>query len=109
VKAPLFIDSLDELTRRGERIPLLGKTTPRGYERVSVRHEFGEDFGIGTADGAYLLVDSSGWGTPRELAMTQFELWEFVKDHPGYGYGIAEAGQFQVVLGVYRRKGKVPA
>ena len=102
---PRFISESDmpAIQRQVRGIPFIGKTVPRGYERVSVRHEFGEDYGTGTADGGYLLVDSSGFGTPREVAMTGPEFLKFVRQHPGYGYGIVEAGQFQVVIGVYRR------
>jgi len=103
MKTPLFIDDLNAL--HGARIPMLGKRNPPGFERVSVRHEFGEGYGIGTADGAYMLVDSSGFGIEGELAMTRSEFAEFIREHPGYGYGVVEAGQFQVVVGVYRRKG----
>ena len=105
-KVPHFLSALGDDAIRAEcaRIPFLGDYVPNGYERVHVGETFGDNYGYGTADHAYLFVDSSGFGERGELAMTVSQFAEFVQRHPGYGYGIIEAGQFQIVLGVYRRR-----
>jgi len=105
-KAPHFLSALGDDAIRTEcaRIPFLGDYVPNGYERVHVGETFGGNYGYGTADHAHLFVDSSGFGGRGELAMTVSQFAEFVQRHPGYGYGIIEAGQFQIVLGVYRRR-----
>lgn len=82
---------------------------PRGFERVHVGETFGIHCGFGTRGHEALLVDSTGFGDRGELALTQEQFSEFIQRHPGYGYAITEAGQFQVVVAVYRRtlvKGK---
>jgi hypothetical protein len=103
---PHFLSGLgdDAIRRECARIPFLGDYVPRGYERLHVGKTFGDNYGSGTADHAHLFVDSSGFGGRGELDMTVGEFAEFVQRHPGYGYGIVEAGQFQIVLGVYRRR-----
>jgi hypothetical protein len=93
----------DAIRRECMRIPFLGYCVPNGYERVHVGQTFGDNYGYGTADHAYLFVDSSGFGGRGELAMTVGQFAEFVQRHPGYGYGIIEARQFQIVLGVFCR------
>jgi hypothetical protein len=105
-KQPHFLSALgdDAVRRECARIPFLGDYVPNGYERLHVGETFGDHHGSGTADHAYLLVDSSGFGGRGELAMTVSQFAEFVQRHPGYGYGIIEAGQFQIVLGVYQVK-----
>jgi len=49
-----------------------------------------------------LFVDSSGFGGPGEPALTIEEFHSKIK--AGFGYAIVEAGQFQVYVGVFRRK-----
>jgi len=54
-----------------------------------------------------LFVDKTGLGRPGEPALT-FE--EFCKKvQPGFGYGLYEEGQFQVHVGVYKRKKVEPS
>ena len=105
-KVPHFLSALgdDAIRRECARIPFLGDYVPRGFERMHVGDTFGEQYGAGTADHAYLFVDSSGSGERGERAMTIGQFAEFVQRHPGYGYAIVEAGQFQIVLGVYQVK-----
>ena len=42
------------------------------------------------------FVDSSGFGSPSEPALTFSQFLEHVKE--GYGYAIVESGQFQVYI-----------
>jgi len=104
-KQPHFLSALGDDAIRAEckRIPFLGDYVPRGFARVHVGQTFGDNYGYGTADHEHLFVDSSGCGGRGERAMTVGEFAEFVQRHPGYGYAIVEAGQFQIVLGVYQR------
>ena len=83
----------------GDRIPFLGDYVPRGFKRVEA-----PDCGrwTGAAEG-YLEVDSSGFGSDTEPALTQFEFAEYAEKHPQLLYGIVEAGQFQVVLATFER------
>ncbi len=70
------------------RIPFLGSYIPAGW----VHPEELDD----------LFVDSSGMGNENEPALTvsQFakKITEFQKSGENFGFGIAEAGQFQVVI-----------
>lgn len=54
-----------------------------------------------------LFVDSSGYGSAGESAMTYqaFVAWvrQAIRDGKEYGYGITDAGPFQVNIGVYER------
>lgn len=103
---PCFLTGLGDDAIRDARIPFLGDYVPRGFVRVNVGETFGAHHGAGTLGHAYLLVDSSGWGSPGELAMTFHQFGEFAQRNPSHGYAIAEAGQFQVVLAVYKRTQK---
>lgn len=53
------------------------------------------------------FVDSSGFGTEDEPALTaqQFResLREYIAAHPGSGFAIVEAGQFQVYVAAFER------
>lgn len=73
-------------------IPFLGTYVPTGWIR---------DDNIQP-----LFVDSSGFGAEDEPALTisQFvkRLETFAKSTDPYGFGILEAGQFQLYIGVYR-------
>jgi len=67
-------------------IPDLGDYVPEGWEMLD-----------------QLFVDATGFGQEGELAMT---LKQFVhKLEPDVGYGIVQAGQFQVYIGVFKRVG----
>jgi hypothetical protein len=55
-------------------------------------------------EGDYIewFVDSSGWGLPGEPALTLEQFTEkvqaFCNEHPGAGFGVVQAGQFQVYV-----------
>ena len=51
----------------------------------------------------YLMVDSSGLGARDEPALTVGELTDLIAANPLLGYSIVEVGQFQVVVGVFRK------
>ena len=70
-------------------IPSLGTFIPKGWEVVDE-----------------ILVDSSGWGRESEPALTlsQFKATMVNGLECGFGYAVREAGQFQVVVGVYKKK-----
>jgi hypothetical protein len=70
--------------------PDIGDYEPSGWKRTEHRW----------------FVDSSGMGEDHEAALTtdQFkrELREYIEEHPGYGFGIVEVGQFQVYVASFR-------
>ena len=68
-------------------IPAIGYRVPRGWRLVK-----------------RLFVDSSGFGSDHEAAMSGRQFTEYVEAHPGFGWAIIEAGQFQVYVGQYERK-----
>jgi hypothetical protein len=49
------------------------------------------------------FVDSSGFGSEGEAAMTVEEFMDAIK--PNHGYAIIEAGQFQVRVGEFVKEG----
>jgi hypothetical protein len=55
-----------------------------------------------------LFVDSSGFGASDEPALSvrqlKAKLLELQRADKTYGYGIVEAGQFQLYLGVFERR-----
>ena len=71
--------------------PHLGPFVPEGWEQV-------ED--------ANWFVDSSGWGRDDEPALSvrrfKNELRAYVEEHPDHGFGIIEAGQFQLYVAAFR-------
>ncbi len=86
-------------------LPFIGDHLPEGWERVepdSIKPNRTRPFS-NMLDGVGMLwVDSSGLGREDEPAMTmrEFAAWAV----PNYGYAITVAGQFQVGIGVFRRK-----
>jgi len=70
--------------------PFLGDYLPEGWEQVGTH-----------------FVDSSGLGADDEPALSvgQFValIEEHIGEHPGTGWAITSAGQFQVYVGEYRR------
>lgn len=82
-----------------DNIPFLGDYVPKGYRRIDAPNEPRE---MGCVEG-YLFVDASGWGAPNEPALTQDEFLAYKEANPTLLFGITEAGQFQVVVGVYER------
>lgn len=64
--------------------PFIGKHKPKGYELIQ------EHF-----------VDSSGFGSESELALTLHQFKKEIK--VGLAYAITKAGQFQLCVGEYKR------
>jgi hypothetical protein len=96
-------------------LPFLGDYVPAGW-----RHALWADFYSTPRTGwpwaedhrATFMVDSSGWGSTGEPALTMAELQDFVmqpqRPQHEYGWGIVEAGQFQVVVQAYVRDDTAP-
>jgi len=85
-KIPLFIETEADKTNLN-KIPNLGSYTPKNWEKTSKQY----------------FVDSSGFGSVGELALT---FAQFVRQvELGYGYAIISAGQFQVYVAQYKYKG----
>ena len=87
---PLFIDN-DEDARH---IPFLGSYVPQGWRPVE------EAF----------MVDSSGFGSPGEPALTFGQFITHIRrwDRAAYGWAIVEQGQFQVVVQGYVQDADAP-
>lgn len=94
-----------------QSIPFIGSWRPAGYKLVNasallgstdkcvpIWHDHREQYHM-------MQVDSSGFGSPDEPAFTQTQFAEAVRriGH-GYAYGIVEVGQFQVVVGVFKKE-----
>jgi hypothetical protein len=93
-------------------IPFLGDYKPANWVRVPRAKLFpsrkvspyrlagltcGED---------YVFVDSSGFGQVGEGALTYDEFVDLVSVNPHCGWGIVEAGQFQVIIAAFKRRAK---
>jgi hypothetical protein len=96
-KKPYAIFDVAELRRleAGTKplpFPFLGSYTPPGYEKVEE-----------------LFVDSSGFGSESEPAMTKRAFFKRLHADMAAGnafsYALTEVGQFQCYVGVYRKKG----
>jgi hypothetical protein len=74
----------------------------RGIPRIAPEH-----LAEGFEELAEYFVDSSGFGSPGELALTQGQFLEqaeaLIAEHGGAYFCITSAGQFQVYVGAYRR------
>ena len=88
-KIPLVIEAEDlPLLADGEPVrggfPFVGDYVPKGWTRT---------------ENVY-FVDSSGWGSSSEPALT---IQRFLEEKviPGRGYAVVEAGQFQVYVAEY--------
>jgi hypothetical protein len=109
-KQPKVLTGLgdDALSKRMRLIPFLGGFVPTGWREVNVSKEAPAGQFMRCANEC-LMVDSSGFGAPGEGALTFQEFAEYIQRHPGYGYGILEAGQFQVCIGVFEKIAKAKA
>jgi len=88
-----FDESEVDRVEHGGRAPLpfLGSYVPKGYRLVET-----------------YFVDSSGFGSENEPALTQRAFFERVRGHVRdgnpYFYAVTEAGQFQCYVGVFERR-----
>lgn len=114
---PLLVDQRDleadvTLRRSLRGIPFIGDRTPRGWRRLhaaTLLAGAGCDHALVPwfSDNpklrkSYIQCDSSGFGAPGEPALTQAEFFAAVRHiGPRRGYAIVEAGQFQIVIGVF--------
>ncbi len=84
---------LERLGTAGKKLPFIGTYVPKGWKRVDE-----------------LFVDSSGFGSPGEPALTQDAFKARVRaqlaEETTYGYAVTEAGQFQCYVGVFVRDGQ---
>lgn len=115
---PLLVEKEDlvadvTLRRHLRGIPFIGDRVPRGWKLMHAASLLGSDTNCvpwwpdePSKAHAYMQVDSSGLGAEGEPSFTQAGFCEAVrKIGPGYGYAMAEQGQFQVVVGVFRPAG----
>lgn len=110
---PLLVEDHDRgvLGEHLRHMPFIGDRCPRGWRRVpassidpALRFMCAVPW-HGAEAGMYVQVDSSGFGSPDEPALTYSEFCQWVSRVPGErGYAIVEAGQFQVVVGVFERR-----
>ena len=68
-------------------IPFIGSYVPTGWKLVDT-----------------LFVDTSGFGEPGELALTQEQFT--YKLRADFGYAVIEQGQFQAYIGVFEKRRK---
>lgn len=103
-REPLSIWSKRDATH----IPFIGDYTPPGWRRA-LWADFAQRPRVGRYDRegeeVTFMVDSSGFGSAGEPALTVGEFADFIvlPQLPGldYGWAIREAGQFQIVAGAY--------
>lgn len=105
----------ERLAKHLRGMPFIGTWVPADLELVP-RNELDTTPGVTPQRLAHLgcgerhlFVDSSGLGSQDEPALTFEEFVELVAANAGYSYAIAEAGQFQVVIGVFRKRGSKKA
>lgn len=94
----------DEHTKRAKRLKLKPYVAINDNDKGVLRCQFlGYYIPVGwdVTDNLY-FVDSSGFGANDEIALTVNQFLKKVKKR--YGYGIREAGQFQVYIQEYKRK-----
>ena len=88
-----FVYETDDVPSGQFPFPDLGDYEPPGWEM----------------DDDPWMVDSSGFGSPGERAMTTDQLMREIEKaralDPNVGFGIVEVGQFQLYVGVYHREG----
>jgi hypothetical protein len=65
--------------------PMIGDYVPEGWE----------------ADGEPLFVDTSGFGSPGEPALTMLQLLDAIEE--GKGYAFTQQGQFQAYLQAFEK------
>ena len=87
-KVPYVPFDESDIDEKKLSIPNLGNYCPKGYKMI-------DD----------VMVDSSGFGSPGEPALTMGEFLDRMrndlKEKKNLGYAIVEEGQFQVVVGVF--------
>lgn len=83
-KKPFLFEEEDRGKMDHLKIPNIGDYRPKGWELVGT-----------------LFVDSSGWGSPGEPALTQDQFMNRMK--AGMGYAVIKAGEFQVYVGEFKK------
>lgn len=92
-------------------VPFIGDYRPEDFELIE-REALKVPEGVlpwkvrqGLAQAPYIEVDTSGWGSPEELALTQGEFLKVAEANPDIGWALVEVGQFQGVVGAFRLRG----
>lgn len=93
-KQPYVIYDEEEVdTTKTWPFPFIGDFVPKGWEKVDE-----------------LFVDSSGFGSESEPALTQrglrAKLKEYLVSDDTFGFAITQCGQFQCYVGVYKSNGE---
>jgi hypothetical protein len=96
---------LENAEKQLGKIPFLGTYLPKDFERVRLTPEFDpQRHGIYEGDnngfGAYFV--DTGFGGRGEPPLTIEEFLERIRFD--VAYGLVEAGEFQVKIGVFRKK-----
>ena len=115
-RAPLVVEELDVADGsvgsllRG--IPSFGDYRPKSWTLVP-RADLKEPASLraGRLDHLgcnedYVFVDASGFGEEGEPALTFDEFIALASANPGLGWAIVEQGQFQVVIGAFRKNAR---
>lgn len=121
---PYVYWSEEEVVSDDFPFPFLGTYTARadGWRRLryTALRDAGhlldrKGFQRGPNESVALFADWSGWGEENEPALSPRQLSQAVRDilviarrslpKSEIGFGIIEAGQFQVVIGVFRKDG----
>lgn len=99
-----------KLAAHVRRIPFVGTYRPAGYKLIPASSlDFPRKDCVcvpwgGDEAERYVQVDSSGWGSPNEPALTATQFYDAIRAiGPGRAYAIVEAGQFQCVIGIFER------
>lgn len=92
-KTPYIPYDAAEVERYGDSpfpFPNIGTYRPKGWTMVDE-----------------WMVDSSGWGTEDEPALTiqglKKKIIQNIEDGNSYGYAIVAEGQFQLIMGVFQK------
>lgn len=86
----------------------LGNYVPKGWKRFNTNNfvdEWALPYSHKLLENGGLFVDSSGFGSSSEPALTIGELVELMnvllKNRPDLGFSIVSEGQFQLTIGVF--------
>lgn len=108
---PLAIEAHDlgVLDEHLRHIPFLGDRCPRGWKRVPASTLEVPERALtpywGEERHKYFMVDSSGYGSPTEPALRFDQFCQWASEHAeGYGLAIVEQGQFQIVVGIFKKR-----
>ena len=105
-KPDKLFDAMRSMPNMGSYRPASWELVERGELKLPAGWAFSKLTDL-WAEAPYLMVDKGGWGGSDSRSLSPFKLRDLIAANPLLGWAIVEEGQFQIVVGVFRKLDRV--